>query len=85
MVVYIINNLLSQSEWIMTLVRAFTLQALEFNVLVHAQHVLDPRAKEFPKVLTPEVASRAIGLTLALRTRRGYSAVSTEFQENVQP
>ena len=38
-VVYIINNLMSHSEWVMTLVRAFTLQALQFNIPVQARHV----------------------------------------------
>ena len=38
-VVYIINDLMSHSEWVMTLVRAFTLRALWFNILVHARHV----------------------------------------------
>ena len=35
---YIINNLTSHSEWVMTLVRAFTLRALQFNILVQARH-----------------------------------------------
>ena len=38
-VVCIINNLTSHSERVMALVRAFTLRALQFNVLVHARHV----------------------------------------------
>ena len=38
-VVYIVNNLSSRSERVMNLVRAFTLRALQFNVMVHARHV----------------------------------------------
>ena len=39
--VYMINNLTSHSEWAMALVRAFTLRALQFSILVQAQHVPD--------------------------------------------
>ena len=38
-VVCIINSLTSQSEWIMGLVRAFTLTSLQYNNLVHARHI----------------------------------------------
>ena len=38
-VVHIINNLTSRSERVMDLVRAFTLKALQNNVVVHARHV----------------------------------------------
>ena len=69
-VVYIVNNLMSHSE------RVMTLQALKFNILVQAQHVpridssladalshqqierfreLDPGANEFLEILSPEV------------------------------
>ena len=38
-VVCIINSLTSQSERVMKLVRAFTLRALRYNILVHARHI----------------------------------------------
>ena len=38
-VVSIVNNLTSRSERVMRLVRAFTLRALQFNIVVHARHV----------------------------------------------
>ena len=39
-VVYIINNVTSHLKRVMILVRAFTLWALQCNVLVHARHIL---------------------------------------------
>ena len=38
-VVCIINSLTSQSERVMGLIRAFTLRALRYNILVHARHI----------------------------------------------
>ena len=38
-VVHIVNSLISHSERVMALVRAFTLWALKFNILIQAWHV----------------------------------------------